>query len=182
MLTDRYKIALGYALKAHSLHTRKSTTIPYFSHVIGVSSLVLEYGGDEDQAIAGLLHDVIEDCGIENKAAIRERFGSTVLQIVMDCTDSTESEKSEWKPRKQAYIASLDEKADSSLLVSCCDKLHNARSIDRDYTNLGEELWERFSPNKSDIAWYYRALTDKFLHRKIPAAKELKSVVDSVFR
>ena len=146
-----------------------------------MSSLVLEYGGDEDQAIAGLLHDVIEDFGVKHRPIIQSKFGDAVLKIVMDCTDSTGSEKSEWKSRKQAYLASLDKKADSSLLVSCCDKLHNARSIDRDFTNLGEELWERFSPNKSDIAWYYRALTDKFLHRKIPAAKELKSVVDSVF-
>ena len=181
MLTDRYKSALDYALCVHAQHTRKGGTIPYFSHLIGVSSLVLEYGGDEDQAIAGLLHDVIEDFGVKHRPIIQSKFGDAVLKIVMDCTDSTGSEKSEWKSRKQAYLASLDDKADCSLLVSCCDKLHNARSIDRDFTNLGEELWERFSPNKSDIAWYYRALTDKFLHRKIPAAKELKSVVDSVF-
>ena len=181
MLTDRYKSALDYALRVHAQHTRKGGTIPYFSHLIGVSSLVLEYGGDEDQAIAGLLHDVIEDFGVKHRPIIQSKFGDAVLKIVMDCTDSTGSEKSEWKSRKQAYLASLDDKADCSLLVSCCDKLHNARSIDRDFTNLGEELWERFSPNKSDIAWYYRALTDKFLHRKIPAAKELKSVVDSVF-
>ena len=182
MLTDRYKSALDYALRVHAQHTRKGGNIPYFSHLIGVSSLVLEYGGDEDQAIAGLLHDVIEDCGIEHKPDIREKFGEAVLKIVLDCTDSTEAEKLSWKVRKQAYIASIDDKAESSLLVSCCDKLHNARSIDRDYADLGEELWERFNSSKNEIEWYYRALADKFLYRKIPAAKELKSVVDSVFR
>ena len=182
MLTDRYKNALGYALRVHAHQTRKGGTIPYFSHLIGVSSLVLEYEGDEDQAIAGLLHDVIEDCGIKHKPVIRKKFGSAVLQIVMDCTDTVEPEKPAWKVRKQAYIASLDDKADSSLLVSCCDKLHNARSIARDYSILGEDLWERFNSNKSDIAWYYKALTDKFLHREISAAKELESVVSNVFR
>ena len=182
MLTDRYKSALDYALRVHAQHTRKGGNIPYFSHLIGVSSLVLEYEGDEDQAIAGLLHDVIEDCGIEHKPIIQTKFGDRVLQIVMDCTDSTESNKLDWKHRKQAYIASLDGKADCSLLVSCCDKLHNARSIDRDYSILGEDLWERFNSNKSDIAWYYKALTDKFLHREISAAKELESVVSNVFR
>ena len=182
MLTDRYKSALGFALRVHAKHKRKGGNIPYFSHLIGVSSLVLEYGGNEDQAIAGLLHDVLEDCGMEHKPIIRKEFGEAVIQIVMDCTDSTESEKKEWKPRKQAYIASLDDKDESSLLVSCCDKLHNARSIDRDYAILGEDLWARFSSNKSDIAWYYRALSNKFLHLEIPAAKELESVVNSVFR
>lgn len=182
MLTDRYKSALDYALRVHAQQTRKGGTIPYFSHLIGVSSLVLEYGGDEDQAIAGLLHDVLEDFGIKHKPIIQSKFGDTVLKIVLDCTDSTGTEKSVWKPRKQAYLASLDNKADSSLLVSCCDKLHNARSIARDYADLGEDFWGRFNSNKSDIAWYYKALTDKFLHRKISAAKELESVVNSVFR
>jgi len=181
MLTDRYKNALDYALRVHAQHTRKGGNIPYFSHLIGVSSLVLEYEGDEDQAIAGLLHDVLEDCGIEHKPIIQTKFGDRVLQIVMDCTDSIGSEKPDWKPRKQAYLASLDDKADSSLLVSCCDKLHNARSIDRDYIDLGEKLWGRFNGIKTEIEWYYRALTDKFLNRKISAARELESVVNSIF-
>jgi (p)ppGpp synthase/HD superfamily hydrolase len=182
MLTDRYKSALGYALHAHAQHTRKGGNIPYFSHLIGVSSLVLEYEGSEDQAIAGLLHDTLEDCGIEHKPIIRKEFGEAVIQIVMDCTDSTISPKPEWKTRKQSYIAGLGDKADSSLLVSCCDKLHNARSIDRDYTDLGEKFWGRFNSNKTEIEWYYRALTDTFLHREIPAAKKLESVVNSIFR
>ena len=182
MLTDRYKSALDYALRIHAHHTRKGGTIPYFSHLIGVSSLVLEYGGDEDQAIAGLLHDVIEDFGIKHRPIIQSKFGDAVLKIVMDCTDSTGSEKSEWKSRKQAYLASLDKKADSSLLVSCCDKLHNARSIDRDYADLGEDLWERFNSSKIEIGWYYRALTDKFLKREVSAARELESVVNRLFK
>jgi (p)ppGpp synthase/HD superfamily hydrolase len=182
MLTDRYKNALGYALRVHAHQTRKGGTIPYFSHLIGVSSLVLEYEGNEDQAIAGLLHDVIEDCGIEHEPIIRKEFGCEVIKIVMDCTDSTETEKTDWKPRKQAYIASLDDKAEYSLLVSCCDKLHNARAIDRDYASQGEQIWERFNSSKSEIEWYYRCLTDKFLNRRILAAKELERVVSSVFR
>ena len=182
MLTEKYKKALEYALLAHAQHTRKGGTIPYFSHVIGVSSLILEYDGNEDQAIAGLLHDVIEDCGIEHEPIIREDFGDAVIQMVMDCTDSIILPKPEWEIRKQEYISSLDHKADSSLLVSCCDKLHNARAIDRDYAKSGEELWGRFNASKNEIEWYYRSLTKKFLDRKILAANELDSVVNSAFR
>ena len=181
MLTEKYKNALDYALFAHQPHTRKGGDIPYFSHVIGVSSLVLEYNGNEDQAIAGLLHDVIEDCGIEHEPIIRKNFGDAVIQMVMDCTDSVTFPKPAWKTRKQSYIASLDEKSDSSLLVSCCDKLHNARSIDRDQADVGELLWTRFSSNKSQIEWYYRSITEKFLSRGIHAAKELERVVNHIF-
>ena len=180
-LTGKYKTALEYALKAHAHHLRKGGDIPYFSHVIGVSSLVLEYNGDEDQAIAGLLHDIIEDCGIEHKPVIQEKFGDAVLQMVMDCTDSITSTKPEWKTRKEAYIASLDDKADASLLVSCCDKLHNARAIERDYAAIGEPLWDRFNAEKSEIGWYYGSMTEKFLNRDISAAKDLERVVDSIF-
>ena len=181
MLTEKYKNALNYALRAHAQHTRKGGTIPYFSHVIAVSSLIMEYKGNEDQAIAGLLHDVIEDCGIEHEPVIRENFGDAVIQMVMDCTDSVKFPKPAWKIRKQDYISSLDHKADSSLLVSCCDKLHNARAIDRDYADLGEDFWERFNSNRSEIEWYYRSLSEKFLNRGIPAANELELVVNSVF-
>ena len=182
MLTETYKNALEYALTAHASHTRKGGDIPYFSHLIGVSSLVLEYNGNEDQAIAGLLHDCIEDCGIEHKPIIQEKFGDAVLQMVMDCTDSITFPKPAWKTRKETYIASLDNKADTSLLVSCCDKLHNARAIDRDFANLGEPFWDIFSADKSGIEWYYRSLTEKFLNRGIPAAKDLERVVNSIFR
>lgn len=181
ILTEKYKTALEYALKVHEHHLRKGGTIPYFSHVAAVSSLVMEYNGTEDQAIAGLLHDVVEDCGIKHEPIIREKFGVEVIQMVMDCTDSTTTPRPDWKIRKEAYIASLDDKADTSLLVSCCDKLHNARAIERDYADLGEPVWDRFNGNKSQIAWYYRGITEKFLNREIPAAKELERVVNNIF-
>lgn len=181
MLTTKYKSALEYALTVHARQTRKGGKVPYFSHVVGVSSLILEYGGDEDQAIAGLLHDVIEDCGIEHKAVIQEMFGDMVLQMVMDCTDATTMPKPPWKARKAAFIASLDHKSDASLLVSCCDKLHNARATDRDQKEFGEALWDRFNPSRAESEWYYRSITEKFLHRGIPAAKELECVVNSIF-
>jgi (p)ppGpp synthase/HD superfamily hydrolase len=182
MLTEKYKNALYYALQAHAGHKRKGGDIPYFSHLIGVSSLVLEYNGNEDQAIAGLLHDVIEDCGIKHKPSIQEMFGSDVLQMVMDCTDAITVPKPAWKTRKLSYIASLDDKADTSLLVSCCDKIHNARAIDRDYAFLGEPFWDIFNADKSGVEWYYRSITEKFLNRGVPAARELERVVDSIFQ
>jgi len=181
MLTAKYKNALLYALKAHASRTRKGGNIPYFSHVIGVSSLVMEYKGTEDQAIAGLLHDVIEDCGIEYKPKIQKEFGDAVLRMVMDCTDSVTFPKPAWKTRKQSYLASLDDKDDDSLLVSCCDKLNNAYAIDRDYADLGESVWKRFNVEKSEIAWYYQNITEKFRSRGISAAKELERVVNHVF-
>jgi (p)ppGpp synthase/HD superfamily hydrolase len=182
MLTTKYKNALDYALLAHAGHKRKGGDIPYYSHLIGVSSLILEYKGNEDQAIAGLLHDVIEDCGIEHKPVIQEKFGEKVLQMVMDCTDAVTIPKPAWKTRKLSYIASLDDKADTSLLVSCCDKIHNARAIDRDQADLEDELWERFNASKSETEWYYRGITQKFLNRDIPAARELERVVNSIFQ
>jgi len=182
MLTETYKNALDYALHAHAGQTRKGGDIPYFSHLIGVSCLVMEYDGNQDQAIAALLHDLIEDCGIEHQPIIQEKFGDAVVQMVMDCTDSVTFPKPAWKVRKENYIESLDNKADASLLVSCCDKIHNARAIDRDYADLGDKLWSRFNADKSGVEWYYRSLTEKFLNRGIPAANELERVVASIFQ
>lgn len=181
MLTEKYRRALDYAFEAHLPHTRKDRVTPYFSHVAAVSSLVLEYGGNEDQAIAGLLHDVIEDCGIEHAEPIRRQFGDDVLRIVMDCTDSTELPKRPWRERKERYIASLAGKPDDSLLVSCCDKLHNARAMVKSHDERGEELWDWFNSDLESIGWYYRSLTEQFLARNVAPAPELHRVVESVF-
>ena len=138
-LTNRFASAVDYARIAHTGQLRKGTRIPYFAHLIGVASLVLDYGGDEDQAIAGLLHDLLEDCGEEHEPAIREEFGERVALIVRACTDGTAESKAgeeteearlaNWFVRKRAYLAHLGKAGDDVLLVSACDKLHNARAI-----------------------------------------------------
>lgn len=194
--TDRYGVALAFADDKHRGHVRKDTDIPYVSHLISVSALVMEHGGDEDEAIAGLLHDVIEDRGGSDptllEEAIETRFGARVLGIVLGCSDSTNSvDKPDWETRKRDYIAHLATAPTEVLRVSCADKLHNARAILHDYRVLGEALWTRFSVSRGDAGtgraktlWYYRELLRAFRARgvAVPAGlvDELHRVVDSL--
>jgi (p)ppGpp synthase/HD superfamily hydrolase len=175
-LTPRYSEAVEYARAAHIAQFRKGTTIPYIYHLLGVSSLVLEYGGNEDQAIAGLLHDVLEDCGEEHEVPIRERFGDAVIAIVSDCTDGTveakanldtpEAKRADWQRRKEAYLSSLVAKPDASLLVSACDKLHNARAIVSDLQgDAGIRVFDRFKAGREGTLKYYETLSRIFLRR-----------------
>lgn len=168
MLTERYEQALIFVNNLHSKQLRKGTTIPYMSHLMGVSSIVLEDGGDEDEAIGALLHDTIEDCSDEYPGGavalrrdIRKQFGNTVLEIVEHCTDADTKPKPPWHSRKQSYIDSIANKPDNALRVSCSDKLHNARAILRDYREHGEELWGRFKGGR-DSLWYYSSLVSAF--------------------
>ena len=161
MLTDRFDDALGYAARLHRDQRRKGTDIPYVAHLLGVASIALELGADEDQAIAALLHDSIEDQGA-TEAGIAARFGMAVARIVMDCTDSHVVPKPAWRPRKEAYVASLAKKPAASLLVSCADKIHNAQAIVNDLEVHGEALWSRFTGGRDGTLWYYRTLADAF--------------------
>jgi GTP pyrophosphokinase len=162
-LTKRFEDALVYASRLHGGHMRKGTNIPYFSHLIGVASIALEYGAGEDEAIAALLHDAVEDRGgAETREEIRRRFGETVVGIVDACTDADVSPKPPWKQRKDAYLAGLKEAGPSVRLVSAADKLHNIRAIIRDYRSLGDSLWSRFKGDKEGTLWYYRSLANEF--------------------
>jgi len=162
--TARYGEALSLASRAHQGQVRKGTAIPYIYHPVAVSALVIEHGGDEDQAIAGLLHDVLEDCGPEFGVEIRERFGEAIYRMVADLTDgSTDREaraKISWQDRKEAYLAHLLDVSDEVILVSACDKLHNALAIANDYADIGEAVFERFSQPMEKTVWYYRSLQD----------------------
>jgi (p)ppGpp synthase/HD superfamily hydrolase len=133
------------------------------AHLLGVAAIALEEGADEDQAIAALLHDAVEDQGGQARLDdIRERFGDRVARIVSDCSDSDSLPKPPWEARKQAYIASLEKKSSDSLLVSLCDKLYNAEAILSDLLVLGDRLWERFTGGKAGTLWYYRELSRAF--------------------
>lgn len=145
---------------------------------MAVSSLVLEHGGDEEQAIAGLLHDAIEDCGVEQEAIIAERFGPRVQRIVRACTDADTLPKPPWQQRKEAYLRHLEGADPDALLVSCCDKLHNARAIVTDLHTHGDAVFERFRAGKAGTLWYYGALADAFL-RLLPGplSRDLSGVV-----
>jgi (p)ppGpp synthase/HD superfamily hydrolase len=130
---------------------------------MSVSALVIEHGGSEDQAIAGLLHDAVEDQGgAKALDDIRKKFGDTVAQIVSDCTDAWTEPKPEWRPRKEAYLAKLPTKPPQSLLVSLADKTHNAEAILFDYRALGDSLWDRFNGGAEGTRWYYGALAGVF--------------------
>ncbi len=164
--SERFSLAAETAPWLHRAQFRKGTTIPYVSHLFGMCAIALEYGANEDQAIAALLHDVIEDVEpTEHARASVAAFGPEVLRIVDACTDTQLKPKPPWRPRKEAYIASLATEDHEVLLVSASDKLHNARAIVGDLHRFGQEVWKRFNAD-SDQRWYYRALVEAF--RRIP--------------
>jgi (p)ppGpp synthase/HD superfamily hydrolase len=162
LYSERIIDAMGAAAQIHARQKRKDTEIPYLSHLLGTCSIVLEYGATEDEAIAALLHDAIED-GRPTEAARATvwSFGDEVGRIVEACTDGTPP-KLAWRPRKEAYLATLATKDHSVLLVSASDKLHNARSIVRDRHGVGERVWDRFKVSKSETLWYYRSLVTAY--------------------
>lgn len=164
--SPRFDRALVYAHQLHARQTRKGTPIPYIGHLLAVTSIVIENGGTEDEVIAALLHDAIEDAGgdpIRND--IRNRFGDNVLEIVEGLTDTDQTPKPPWRARKEAYLAHLSEASNSVVLVSLADKIHNAGSILRDRRSEGDSVWSRFTGGKEGSLWYYRALVDAFRAR-----------------
>jgi (p)ppGpp synthase/HD superfamily hydrolase len=166
-LGPRFLRAFEFAAEKHKGQTRKASTIPYIAHLMGVASIVLEAGGDEDLAIAALLHDVVEDCGgASTLKEIRRRFGARVAKVVEGCTDSDVDPKPPWQERKESYIRHLKKADADTRLVSAADKLHNVRSILADYRAIGESVWSRFSGGREGTLWYYRSLREEFLKRK----------------
>lgn len=178
-LGERFEQAFMFAFRLHAAQQRKGSGVPYVSHLMATAALTLQYGGDEDQAIAALLHDAVEDQGGEETLGeIRARFGQRVALIVAGCSDSTSLPKPPWRERKEAYLRHLEEAPGEILLVSCADKLHNARSILADYRVLGKALWERFTGGKVGTLWYYSALVKVFSeHSDNPIAAELARTV-----
>lgn len=159
--------AFVFAAEKHKGQTRKASSIPYIGHLMGVASLVLEAGGDEDLAIAALLHDVVEDCGgVPMLKQVRRRFGSRVAKVVDGCTDAYTDPKPAWRERKEKYIARLRDEDEDTRLVSAADKLNNVRSIVSDYRAVGESVWSRFKGGREGTLWYYRTLRDEFLRDK----------------
>lgn len=166
-LGPRFRRAFLLAAEKHAGQARKASTIPYIAHLMGVASLVLEFGGDEDLAIAALLHDIVEDCGgAPMLAEVRRRFGNRVAKIVEGCTDSDTTPKPPWRERKETYLRHLKKADAETRLVSAADKLNNVRSILSDYREVGESIWERFNGGRAGTLWYYRSLLDEFLQRK----------------
>jgi len=184
MLTERYADALQLAWRLHDGHLRKGTQIPYVSHLIAVSSIALEHGANENEAIAALLHDAVEDAGgLPTLEMIRTRFGADVADIVDGCTDAYAEPKPEWRARKEAYVKHLATASPSVRLVSNADKLHNARSILSDLRVHGCKLWARFTAPKEGTLWYYRSLVQAFAsHGRTPLVDELDIAVTEIER
>jgi (p)ppGpp synthase/HD superfamily hydrolase len=166
-LGPRFLRAFQFAAEKHAGQSRKASTIPYIAHLMGVASLVLEAGGDEDLAIAALLHDVVEDCGgAPMLNEVRRRFGKRVAKVVEGCTDADSYPKPPWRERKERYLRRLRSADADTRLVSVADKLNNVRSILTDYREIGESVWARFNGGRDGTLWYYRALCDEFLRRR----------------
>jgi len=185
-LTRRFDLALQVASGLHSAQRRKGTSVPYIAHLLAVCGLVLEFGGDEDEAIAALLHDAVEDQGgIPTLVTIRRLFGDRVAEAVESCSDSTASDpekKLPWRHRKQKYLDHLQHAGKDTLIVAIADKLHNARAVLSDYCQMGEALWKRFNAPKEDQLWFYDALVKTLQTTMAPSALvcELEEVIDEL--
>ncbi len=163
ILTARFEDALVFTVQLHAQQFRKGSQIPYVAHLLSVCSLVFEAGGDEDLAIAALLHDAVEDQGgLETLVKIRQRFGNRVADIVDSCSDSYTMPKSAWKIRKENYLEKLLMSSQEVRLVSLADKLHNARNLLRDLRQQNELVWDKFNGGKTGTLWYYRRLVEIF--------------------
>jgi (p)ppGpp synthase/HD superfamily hydrolase len=173
-LDEKYYQALEYANRWHINQARKSTTLPYILHPLGVSSLVLEAGGDQDQAIAALLHDVPEDCGGEERLVeILALFGPRVEAIVRGCSDSLvadRADKAPWRERKQTHIDHIATADMDTLIVTAADKTHNGRAIATDLQSIGSKVWERFNAGRDDVIWYYSSFYNELVKREVTPA------------
>lgn len=183
-LSGRFHEALVYATELHADQRRKISGVPYVSHLLRVAGIALGYGADEDEAIAALLHDAVEDQGgAEVREDIRRRFGDRVVAIVDGCTDSDEQPKPPWRDRKEAYLARLKRAGASVRLVSACDKLDNSRSVLASYRVLGESLWEKFAGGRDGLLWYYRTVVEILKETGTsPLVDELDRVVSELER
>ncbi len=188
-LSTRFDHALLFASQVHREQDRKKSGIPYISHLLGVASIVLDYGGDEEMAIAALLHDAVEDHGGRPKLKVIDQiFGARVAKIVDGCTDSYAEDpkkKENWERRKFRYLRRVRHEDAETRFVSAADKLYNCRAVLRDLRNDGEVAFSRFSVPKAKTLWYYRALVREYrlggvTHRLKPLIDDMDRVVTEV--
>lgn len=193
-LSETFAKAFDYAWALHGREARKGGDVPYMAHLISVSAIVLQHGGDETQAVAALLHDTAEDHGGEARLADIERhFGEAVASIVRHCSDSLvedRTQKAAWWPRKVSHVSHLAELPpyDPALLVAAADKLDNARSLLTEHRLIGEDLWQRFNrtSGRAGQLWYYGRLAELLVERlagqprALAVAEELARTVRSL--
>lgn len=181
-LSQNFDLALHYAILIHAGQKHQGSDIPYPAHLLGVASIALDYGANEDEAIGALLHDAGEDAGGQGRIEdIRLRFGQEVAIIVSACTDSLEFPKPKWRKRKVDYITRVPRTSASVRLVSASEKLHNARALLRDLREHRDEIWSRFAGGKSGTLWYYRCLVSAYRQAGANAViEELDRVVTEI--
>lgn len=184
LLSERFREALDFAATLHARQIRKGSGVPYVGHLLAVAANVIDYGGTEEEVIAALLHDAVEDQGGDvARAEIRSRFGPEVARIVDGCTDTDVQPKPPWRERKERYVAHLAHAPADVRLVSACDKLHNARCILRDYRHRGDDVFARFRGGRDGTLWYYRALVSAYrAHGPHPLVDELDEIVSAIER
>lgn len=183
-IDQRFEEAVTYAIKLHAQQKRKGTEVPYVSHLFSVAALVMEDGGDQDETIAALLHDAVEDQGgRKTLEEIRKKFGNHVAEIVEGCTDSFQFPKFSWKSRKETQLEKLRHATPEIVRVSLADKFHNACAITRDLTNLGRPVWDRFNCRPDELVWYYNELLKIFqVKSNSPLVIEFSGKVDELNR
>ena len=170
LLSPRFEAAFTYAAHLHRAQVRKGNGAPYITHLMAVAALVGECTQEEDWIIAALLHDAVEDQGgLSTLAEIRERFGESVAELVLGCSDTWTQPKPPWRERKERYIAALEAAPQGVVVISCADKLHNLRSIEGEYLSTGEDLWTSFRGQRSGTCWYFRSLAAVYARRQVPA-------------
>jgi (p)ppGpp synthase/HD superfamily hydrolase len=178
LYSDRVDDALAFAATTFRHITRKDGSTPYLWHLLAVASMVGEAGGDEDQVIAGVLHDYLEDIDGGSSAILATRYGGRVAALVEALSDTTRRPKLPWRERKEQHVARIRAAAPDVKLIALCDKLHNARTTLRDLHAVGDAVWARFSAPKMDTLWYYRsmyaAIATEFTH---PLLGELDSLI-----
>ena len=189
MMSERFVGAVEFANELHGDQFRKGTTVPYISHLLVVSGIVLQHGGGEDEAIAAFLHDTVEDCGGKPVLErIRQHFGEKIADLVDGCSETDIQPKPPWFERKKGYIESIRSASPSVRLISCADKIHNASSIISEYRQVGEKVWDRFKANKTETLWFYSCLiaamqasgeNRPILNELILVVNELKELVEN---
>jgi (p)ppGpp synthase/HD superfamily hydrolase len=179
--SERLAGALALAERLHRDQMRKASSIPYVSHLLAVAALTLEHGGDEDQAMAALLHDAAEDQGgVATLEMIRDDFGDRVAAIVAACSDTFETPKPEWRTRKESFVSGLESISLDALLVVAADKLHNATTMLEGYRAIGIELWSRFTGSRDQQLWYLESVAEICAQRLRGDALRLADRLSSV--
>jgi (p)ppGpp synthase/HD superfamily hydrolase len=179
--SNAFENALAYAARLHAGQMRKGSDTPYISHLLAVTAFTLDHGATENEAIAALLHDAVEDQGgQETLEEIRRQFGNQVAEIVAACSDTDELPKPPWRERKEAYVARLRTEPYSVRLVVAADKLHNVRDVLRSYRIHGDDLWSHFKGGRDGTIWYYGAVVDALNQAATSDEKQLNALIQEI--